>query len=137
MCVLFCSIMSLSASVRAQQMKLSIEMRGATLEEIIWTLEKKSEITFFYNVADVAGIKGLDAVFKDTSLDEILGKVLKGTGLYYQMHDKVVVVKRVVESKVDSLKNIRVTGYVKDEGGLPLPGVSSVVERIYRGCFYR
>lgn len=63
MCVLFCSIMSLSASVRAQQMKLSIEMRGATLEEIIWTLEKKSEITFFYNVADVAGIKGLDAVF--------------------------------------------------------------------------
>lgn len=128
MCVLFCSVMSLSASVRAQQMKVSIEMRGATLEEIIWTLEKKSEITFFYNVADVAGIKGLDAVFKDTSLEEILGKVLEGTGLYYQMNDKVVVVKRLIESKTDSLTNARVTGYVKDEGGLPLPGVSVLLK---------
>ncbi len=128
MCVLFCSVMSLSASVRAQQMKVSIEMRGATLEEIIWTLEKKSEITFFYNVADVAGIRGLDAVFKDTSLEEILGKVLEGTGLYYQMNDKVVVVKRLIESKTDSLTNARVTGYVKDEGGLPLPGVSVLLK---------
>lgn len=128
MCMLFCSIMSLSASVRAQQAKLSIEMRGVTLEEIIWSLEKKSEITFFYNVADVAGIKGLDAVFKDKSLEDILKEVLKGTGLYYQMHDNVVVVKRLETSKADSVKSVRVTGYVKDEAGMPLPGVSVVLK---------
>lgn len=92
-CLLLCTVMSISASVRAQHARVNLDLKDATLEEVIWTLEKKSEITFFYNVADVAKIKGLDVSFKNASLEDVLDEVLKGTGLYYQIHDNVVVVK--------------------------------------------
>lgn len=127
-CLLLCTVMSISASVRAQHARVSLDLKNATLEEVIWTLEKKSEITFFYNVADVAKIKGLDVSFKNASLDEILNEVLKGTGLYYQMHDNVVVVKNQSIMPIDSLKNERITGFVRDKTGLPLPGVSVLIK---------
>ena len=39
------------------------------VEEVIWTLEKKSDITFFYNVSDVSKVTNVSAVFKDASLE--------------------------------------------------------------------
>lgn len=127
-CLLLCTVMSISASVRAQHARVNLDLKDATLEEVIWTLEKKSEITFFYNVADVAKIKGLDVSFKNASLEDVLDEVLKGTGLYYQIHDNVVVVKVRTIVSVDSLKNERITGFVRDEAGLPLPGVSVLIK---------
>ena len=84
-CLLFCSMMTLSAGVRGQHIKMSLDMKGVTLEEVIWTLEKKSDITFFYNVSDVSKVTNVSAVFKDASLEAILDMLLKGTNLYYEM----------------------------------------------------
>ena len=81
-CLLFCSMMTLSAGVRGQHIKMSLDMKGVTLEEVIWTLEKKSDITFFYNVSDVSKVTNVSAVFKDASLEAILDMLLKGTHLY-------------------------------------------------------
>ena len=80
-CLLLCTVMSISANVRAQHARMSLDLKGVTLEEVIWALEKKSDITFFYNVTDVTGIHKMNAVFKDAPLENILNEVLKGTGL--------------------------------------------------------
>lgn len=126
-CLLLCSMMSISANVRAQYAKMSLEMKGVTLEEVIWALEKKSDITFFYNVADVSEVRKVDAVFKDVSLEKILDKVLKGTNLYYEIQGKVVVIKRGSPvSMLDTLKITKVKGVVKDKQGEPLPGVTII-----------
>ena len=99
-CLLLCSVMSISANVRAQYAKMSLDLKGVTLEEVIWALEKKSDITFFYNVTDVERINKMNAVFKDAPLENILNEVLKNTGLYYEIQGRVVVIKR-------NLKEIR------------------------------
>ena len=85
-CLLLCSVMSISANVRAQHARMSLELKGVTLEEVIWALEKKSDITFFYNVTDVAGSNKVDAVFKDAPLEKILTEVLRGTNISYEIH---------------------------------------------------
>lgn len=40
-CLLLCTVMSISASVRAQHARVSLDLKNATLEEVIWTLEKR------------------------------------------------------------------------------------------------
>ncbi len=100
-----------------------------TLEEVIWALEKKSDITFFYNVTDVAGSNKVDAVFKDAPLEKILTEVLRGTNLSYEIQGKVVVIKRYLSSPVsDSLKSVTINGVVKDSHGNGLPGVTVVLK---------
>ena len=128
-CLLLCTVMSISANVRAQHARMSLDLKGVTLEEVIWALEKKSDITFFYNVTDVTGIHKMDAVFKDAPLENILNEVLKGTGLYYEIQGKVVVIKRNLSSFVsDSSKIVTVKGVVKDTRGSGLPGVTVVLK---------
>jgi tonB-linked outer membrane protein, susC/ragA family len=121
--------MSISANVRAQHARMSLELKGVTLEEVIWALEKKSDITFFYNVTDVAGSNKVDAVFKDAPLEKILTEVLRGTNLSYEIQGKVVVIKRYLSSPVsDSLKSVTINGVVKDSHGNGLPGVTVVLK---------
>ena len=128
-CLLLCSVMSISANVRAQHARMSLELKGVTLEEVIWALEKKSDITFFYNVTDVAGSNKVDAVFKDAPLEKILTEVLRGTNLSYEIQGKVVVIKRYLSSPVsDSLKSVMINGVVKDSHGNGLPGVTVVLK---------
>ena len=128
-CLLLCSVMSISANVRAQHARMSLELKGVTLEEVIWALEKKSDITFFYNVTDVAGSNKVDAVFKDAPLEKILNDVLRGTNLSYEIQGKVVVIKRYLSSPVsDSLKSVTINGVVKDSHGNGLPGVTVVLK---------
>ena len=128
-CLLFCSMMTLSAGVRGQHIKMSLDMKGVTLEEVIWTLEKKSDITFFYNVSDVSKVTNVSAVFKDASLEAILDMLLKGTNLYYEIQNRVVVIKSGQPMSVqDSLKGVTVKGVVKDSRGGMLPGVTVVLK---------
>ena len=128
-CLLLCSVMSISANVRAQHARMSLELKGVTLEEVLWALEKKSDITFFYNVTDVAGSNKVDAVFKDAPLEKILNDVLRGTNLSYEIQGKVVVIKRNLSSSVsDSLKSVTINGVVKDSYGNGLPGVTVVLK---------
>ena len=128
-CLLLCSVMSISANVRAQHARMRLELKGVTLEEVIWALEKKSDITFFYNVTDVAGSNKVDAVFKDAPLEKILTEVLRGTNLSYEIQGKVVVIKRYLSSPVsDSLKSVTINGVVKDSHGNGLPGVTVVLK---------
>ena len=133
-CLLLCSVMSISANVRGQHAKMSLDLKSVTLEEVIWALEKKSDITFFYNVTDMEGIDKMNAVFKDVPLENILNEVLKGTGLYYEIQGKVVVIKRNLSSFVaDSLKSITIKGIVTDNRGEALPGVSIILKGMQTG----
>ena len=133
-CLLLCSVMSISANVRGQHAKMSLDLKSVTLEEVIWALEKKSDITFFYNVTDMEGIDKMNAVFKDVPLENILNEVLKGTGLYYEIQGKVVVIKRNLSLFVaDSLKSITIKGIVTDNRGEALPGVSIILKGMQTG----
>ena len=133
-CLLLCTVMSISANVRAQHARMSLDLKGVTLEEVIWALEKKSDITFFYNVTDVTGIHKMNAVFKDAPLENILNEVLKGTGLYYEIQGKVVVIKRNLSSFVsDSSRVVTVKGIVTDNNGEVLPGVTVILKGMQTG----
>lgn len=130
MCFLLCAVLQVSARVNAQNERMNLEMHNASLKTVLWTLEKKTEIVFFYSVKDVEGISGINVRMENNTLDEILKEVLKDTGLSYEItHNTVVLHKRgehVTAQHQTSGQDI--TGRVTDRTGEPLPGVTIVVK---------
>lgn len=99
-----------------------------TLGQVIKTVTSQSKYQFFYD--DQLSNITIDAVdFKDASLEQVLGTVLKGKGITYKIEDNVVylaVAKNQLAKAVRSEREI--SGTVTDTQGQPLIGVNVSVK---------
>ena len=115
----------LSAAVHSQTVRLSLRMENATLEQVLWEIQRQTDFVFMYGTADVAGVTGLNVDMTDRTVPEILDYCLKGTRLTYEVSGNAVVLKMRDEEKKE---RVEISGEVKDSKGNPLPGVT-VVEK--------
>ncbi len=128
-CFLLCTVFQVSARVTAQNERMNFKMHDASLKTILWALEKKSEMVFFYSVKDIEQVTGIDVVAENKTLDEILSEVLKNTGITYEVtHNTVVLRKGKVNAALPQSKTSEVTGKVTDRSGSPLPGVTILIK---------
>ena len=128
-CFLLCTVFQVSARVTAQNERMNFKMNDASLKTILWALEKKSEMVFFYSVKDIEQVTGIDVVAENKTLDEILSEVLKNTGITYEVtHNTVVLRKGKVNAALPQSKTSEVTGKVTDRSGSPLPGVTILIK---------
>ena len=116
----------------SQQAKLSMELNGSTLKEVLREIRKQTEFTVLYRSSDVRDVADIDADFEDATVMEILDQCLEGTSLGYEVKDKVIVIhpveyqsEPVVEEEQEKKT---ITGKVTDIDGIPLPGVSVVIK---------
>lgn len=123
-------VLQASAVTNAQNVRVNLEMREVSLAQVLWELEKKTDIVFFYSVEDVLNIKGLNVKYKGTALNEVLDALLKNTSLGYEMkHDAVVIrQKGNVVLQAPQVNKRTLKGMVKDQKGETLPGVSVLVK---------
>lgn len=119
-------IVPASAMVNAQNVRVSLEMREVSLSQVLWELEKKTDIVFFYSVEDVMGINGLNVKYKGAALREVLDGLLKDTKLAYEVKYDAVVIHRKNEEAAGTpqVQKRTVKGVVKDQKGETMPGVS-------------
>ncbi len=118
-----------------------MKLEDATLEEVIWTMKRETEFSFFYSSADIAEVDHLEVNMRNATAEEILEKALEGTGLTFEIIHKAVIIKKsdqvVVEPVVKPVEqqpqNKEVQGIVRDEQGVGLPGVSVVVKGTMTG----
>lgn len=120
-------LLSSFTSVHGQT--VSLKMHDASLEQIIWELKERTKLEFLYSDEDIAPVKGIDIDVKNVSVNEVLAKCLAGTALTYEIVGKTVVLK--LKTTTPSLPRVHertVRGKVTDEDGLPLPGVTVLIE---------
>lgn len=129
-CFLLCAVIQVSARVNAQNEKMNLEMRGASLKNVLWTLEKKTGMVFFYSVKDIEHVADVDIQVEDKTLDEILAEVLLHTGLTYEITHNTVVLrkKEPVAAAVPQPQRYEVTGKVTEASGASLPGVTVMLK---------
>src|SRR3989339_70658 len=68
-----------AASSFSQQVKLSLNMKNARLEEVIDEIEKKSDFFFLYNKDRVNIDQKVDIQVDEQGLNEVLDKVFKNS----------------------------------------------------------
>jgi TonB-linked SusC/RagA family outer membrane protein len=112
------------------QDRITVVVRNTEWPKALVAVEKASEYRFVYS-NDVAPMsRKIDLVVRDADLPEVMDKLLASTTLSYKvMPDKLV----VLYSKLNNTPEIKVSGRITDESGIPLPGASVRVKGTSQG----
>ncbi len=122
-------LLEISASVYSQQTKLSMNLTNVTLEDAFRKIEDSSNFVFFYNAEQVQLDQKVSLIADNKSIDEILSELLKDKAITYKVTDRrIVLYPKDAANPFVSQQSLTVKGKVTDSSGVPLPGVSIVVE---------
>ncbi|MFO3726258.1 SusC/RagA family TonB-linked outer membrane protein [Butyricimonas muris] len=132
--LLVLSLTSVHATTFSQQ-KVSLDVKNETLLHVLDILQEQSGYTFLFSSEDVKEIKGISLQANDADLFDVLKKCLNGTGISFQVTERLVVLRKGLEESAvaPQQKSIRVVGKVTDEGKQPLPGVTITVKGVSLG----
>lgn len=122
------SVMNLGAeNVSAQKSKLSINVKDATIKEVLDQIEKESDYYFYYKSDASISKRKISGNFENLSIIEILDQVLVGTQLAYKVVDNYIAILPATapdETYNRQQQELKVKGIVTDDKGDPLPGVN-------------
>ena len=113
---------SVSATTYSQDTRLTLSLEDVSLTEVFSAIRKNTAFTFIYNVDDVRSLRVKSLNVKDATVQQILDKVLVGTGFIYRIEDEVIVL--LPQELKEKKKSVRVKGFVYDMQKQPLPGVT-------------
>ncbi len=129
------SLVSASASVYSQSVRIDMELHDASLEKVFQSIQDQTEFDIFYKNEHLPRYKKVDAVYAKATVEHVLEDVLVGTGLKYRVLNKDIVITKI-NSGIGSdmeLQQKTVRGVITDLDGTPLPGVTIVVKGTTNG----
>ena len=113
------SSFQLSANVYSQIAKVSLEVKNASLEQVIQLLEKESGYIFLYEDAQIEQVQDLELNFKDEDLKVVLDECLQNSGLTYKLMNHTIVISRknINDQVRMTPTKLLLQGIVKDADG--------------------
>ncbi|GAA0878597.1 TonB-dependent receptor [Algoriphagus jejuensis] len=135
--ILCLTLSPLMASTTTAQVKsidevhLRLERKNYSLMELFREIENKTDFSFFYTETAVSGLAGLSIAKSSGTVEEHLYQIATQTNLRFkQVNNTISVIANsgslsLVETEAQRAK---ISGTVKDDTGMPLPGVTVLVE---------
>ena len=106
--VKFCLLWIFSLSslmIQAQDnQRISVDLRGESLESTLWYLQNRTKFIFMYATEDIANITDISVKAKNKTITEILDECLEGTNLTYEVSGTAIVIKKRKTNKITVLK---------------------------------
>ena len=136
--LLLVGVIQLSASVHAQNGKLSVQVENMQLSDLLWQLQEESGMVFIYHTDDVEDVNDISVNISEAAITDILDEVLKDTDLDYTLDNKVVIIKKKEIIPLPAIENVQekkiIKGKVLDEKGEPLPFAAVCFKGTTTGC---
>ena len=139
--IIMASVLQVSAGTNlsySQSVKMNLHFDKANLEQVIWDMKKQTEFNFFYSNEEVKSVKGLDIDMKNATAQDVLDFCLTGTGLTYEIVHKAIIIKKEAKEVAPVFNGLplttnaeqkkEVSGTVRDEKGVPIPGATVLVK---------
>ncbi len=126
--LLLATLQGLASNAYSQTTRLNLNMKNATVREVLSTIEDQSEFYFLFNSKIVEVDREVSVNLKNRKIDEVLDFLFEGTNVTYTIVDRQIVLSVDKQQDVDSQQQKSVVGKVTDKGGQPLPGVT-VIEK--------
>lgn len=125
---LLASVLSVSANTLAQDAKVTLNMEGAELEQVLWEIHEQTGLVFLYSSSDVKDVNALSVDAKEETVKSVLNRCLEDSGLEYEFKSKAVTLRKTSKSAESPVKTQQqkkqISGVVLDDQGISLPGVS-------------
>lgn len=114
-----------TASPDLSKLKLSIELKGATLKAALRKIESATHLPFTYRTTDIAAVDNINFAARDISVEKLLTVLLHNTGLQYEVVNTNIIIRRVKPSTENvSFNGMNADGSIKgkvtDKNGAPL-----------------
>jgi len=137
--LLVSSTLAFSTDTYSQNLKLSLNLKKATVKEIITAIEDQSEFIFFYEDKEVDLNRKVDIRVKNQDINNILDRLFANSSNSYLIKGRQIIIgkkKPVKKASILQEANIEssqpekksVTGKVTDENGEGLPGVNVILK---------
>lgn len=120
-------MLTVSANSYAQKTKLDINMTNTTVRDLFGYIEENTEFVFLYRNEDFNLSKKVEISLKDASIQQILDEALKGENVTYDVYERQIVIRKSGEFLLSQQRK-DLSGTVRDQNGMPIPGVSAVVK---------
>jgi len=122
----------ISATVFSQAQKVTLQMENSTFEQVLWEIQKQTDLVFMYGAEDVRSVKNLSVKAKNKEALDVIKDCLKGSDLDMKVVNDVVVIMK----KNEILKpiDIEIRGKVTNKEGRPLAGVNVIIKGTTKGA---
>ena len=130
-----CLLMLVALPSRAQDQKVTLDSRGATVQSVMSQIESQTGLTFFYENTKLNTARRVSINAKDERVSSVLERLFAGTDVSFSFRDRNILLANKPappRSQAGTAKR-RVSGSIADSNGLPLPGVAVVVPGINIG----
>jgi len=109
-------VLSAGLPLLAQDARISVNQRNATLAELIASAERQSDYRFFYESSAVDTETRVSVKVEDATIDELLADALAGTGIRYSVQGTRVLLS-AAGAGAEVGGKVVVKGTVTDEDG--------------------
>ncbi|HZK62421.1 MAG TPA: SusC/RagA family TonB-linked outer membrane protein, partial [Anaerovoracaceae bacterium] len=130
------SMVTATASSYSQQTKFSLNLNRVTVKQVFQEIEANSEFVLLYKERQMDSNRKVDVKVENETVESILNQVFENTNDTYKIYDRQIVIlastakesPSVIVSEVNTEQKNQISGTVKDNKGLSIPGVSVVVK---------
>ncbi|WP_423126934.1 TonB-dependent receptor [Gaoshiqia sp. Z1-71] len=134
--IVFSVVSVMANSGHSQEARLTVQLKNASLGEILNNIEDNTNYYFMYNNELVDLSKKVTIDVQNKSLEEVLTMLFEETGINYKIYNRQVVLSPTTAKGTDlsfQQQSLDVSGRVTDSFGGPLPGVTVVIKGTARG----
>lgn len=126
-------VLTLRATTFSQGSKMDINIQQATLKQLFEQIKSQSDYRFLYNNDLVNDDQIIDVHVKNGTIEEILTVSLRKSNLAFKVIDNQIMIFPEAEKPVAQPQKKVITGKIKDNADLPLPGATIIIEGTPRG----
>jgi TonB-linked SusC/RagA family outer membrane protein len=130
--ILLVGLTHVSAEVKSQIPRITLDLRDVTVERAVRELEKQLRQDFFFSKKEVDAERKVVVQLTDATLDEFVRQVF-GTNFRHEIVDDIIVILPFSPLSQRALKKTVISGVVRDENKEPLPGVNIRVDGLTIG----
>ena len=129
--ILFSVVCIFASETYSQSKKLNLNMKNATVKEVLSAIEDQSEFKFMYSgkVIDVNREVAINE--ENAKIEDALKSLFAGTDVEYTIKDRIIVLSPstlINNEQTSTQQQKSISGKVTDSLGGTLPGVSVVVK---------
>ena len=125
------NILAVTAAGYSQTAKLSLDLKDATLKEVLTEIEAQTDLSFIYKSDLVDPEQKVDIQASDASIEQVLAYLFSERNIRCEILDKSLI---VLLPNTSTAQQLKITGTVTDAtNNDPLPGVNILIEGSSQG----
>jgi len=120
--VMMLALILLSTTAVYAQKTVTFNLQSVPVKTLFDQIQRQTGYSFVYSTEDLKSLPPVSVNAKNESVNSVLARVLKDTGLAFNINKRIITVKHLSDDRPKVARTIH--GQVLDDKGEPLPGAA-------------